>query len=252
MRHDSDLHFGNNIVSNIVGLYYDSVNLHGEGTMTDQTEGEKRPRGRPARPESNVRTILLKTTLSLLLEGGYSAVTVDSVARRAHVAKKTLYRFAANRDELMVLAVGGWADEFQSAFVEDAEKADAVPVLLINGLNAIARQVLSPEAVGMFRLLQNDFPGRETLIDVYQCNGIQRGRSILAAWLHRQYVRGFLREFDWMQTSDLLLAMTIAEPLRQISLGLFPAGGNINERVAAAIFLVSPGLMLDLPPNIQK
>ena len=96
--------------------------------------------------------------------------------------------------------------------------------MLVQGLQAIASQVLSAPAVGMFRLLQHEFAGRDALLAAYQENGIARGRATLAAWLQRQQQLGWLRELDTAQTSDLLLAMTMAEPLRQMALGFAGAG----------------------------
>ena len=111
------------------------------------------------------------------------------------------------------------------------------------GLQAIAGQVLSAPAVGMFRLLQHEFAGRDALLAAYQENGIARGRATLAAWLQRQQQLGWLRELDSAQTSDLLLAMTMAEPLRQMALGLLAPGSDIRARIAAAVALVLPGLV---------
>lgn len=51
---------------------------------------------------------------------------MDAVAKQAGVAKKTLYRFAANRDELVAQAVGSWTDAFQPAFEQDADSPDAL------------------------------------------------------------------------------------------------------------------------------
>ncbi|BEM52716.1 TetR/AcrR family transcriptional regulator [Serratia sp. Lou2A] len=211
--------------------------------MANPNEEPLRARGRPATPETALRAALVQATLALLLDGGYAAATVDAVAKRAGVAKKTLYRFAANRDELVAQAVSGWTEAFQPAFAQDAGQRAAVAPLLEKGLQAIAQQVLSAEAVGMFRLLQSEFPGREGMLESYQRNGIQRGRATVADWLQRQQQSGWLRERDWAQTSDLLLAMTIAEPLRQMTLGLLPPGSAIDERIAAAVALVMPGLL---------
>ncbi|MBI6153029.1 TetR/AcrR family transcriptional regulator [Serratia surfactantfaciens] len=211
--------------------------------MANPNEEPLRARGRPATPETALRDALTQATLALLLDGGYAAATVDAVAKRAGVAKKTLYRFAANRDELVAQAVSGWTEAFKPAFAQDAGRREAVAPLLETGLKAVAQQVLSAEAVGMFRLLQSDFPGREALLDSYQRNGIQRGRATVADWLRRQQQYGWLLARDWAQTSDLLLAMTIAEPLRQMTLGLLPPGSAIDERIAAAVALVMPGLL---------
>ncbi len=88
--------------------------------MSHQNDEETRSRGRPVTPEADLRAALAEATLTLLLKGGYSAATVDAVAEEAGVAKKTLYRFAANRDELVAQAVRSWTDAFQPAFEQDA------------------------------------------------------------------------------------------------------------------------------------
>lgn len=211
--------------------------------MANKVEAEPRSRGRPSAPEGELRAAVVEATLALLLTQGYAATTVDAVAKRAGMAKKTLYRFAENRDALVTQAIASWTDAFAPVFEQDAQRATELPTLLSQGLQAIARQVLSEQAVGMFRLLQSEFPGREDLLAAYQRNGIERGRTIVADWLQRQQRRGWLRELDCVQTSDLLLAMVIAEPLRQMALGLLPPGSDIDTRIAAALALVLPGLI---------
>jgi len=211
--------------------------------MANKVEAEPRSRGRPSAPEGELRAAAVEATLALLLTQGYAATTVDAVAKRAGMAKKTLYRFAENRDALVTQAIASWTDAFAPVFEQDAQRATELPTLLSQGLQAIARQVLSEQAVGMFRLLQSEFPGREDLLAAYQRNGIERGRTIVADWLQRQQRRGWLRELDSAQTSDLLLAMVIAEPLRQMALGLLPPGSDIDTRIAAALALVLPGLI---------
>lgn len=211
--------------------------------MANKVEAEPRSRGRPSAPEGELRAAAVEATLALLLTQGYAATTVDAVAKRAGMAKKTLYRFAENRDALVTQAIASWTDAFAPVFEQDAQRATELPTLLSQGLQAIARQVLSEQAVGMFRLLQSEFPGREDLLAAYQRNGIERGRTIVADWLQRQQRRGWLRELDCAKTSDLLLAMVIAEPLRQMALGLLPPGSDIDTRIAAALALVLPGLI---------
>lgn len=140
-------------------------------------------------------------------------------------------------------AVASWPDAFQPVFEQDPQQVAELPMLLEQGLRAIARQVLSAQALGMFRLLQGEFPGREALLVIYQRNGIERGRAIVADWLQRQQRRGWLRELEYTQISDLLLAMVIAEPLRQMALGLLPPGSEIDDRIAAAVAVLLPGLL---------
>jgi len=65
------------------------------------TPAAPRPRGRPARPEHEANDAALAAATWLLLNEGYAATTMEAVARRAGLAKKTLYRFAANREDLV-------------------------------------------------------------------------------------------------------------------------------------------------------
>ncbi|WP_310636803.1 TetR/AcrR family transcriptional regulator [Delftia acidovorans] len=186
------------------------------------TPAAPRPRGRPARPEHEANDAALAAATWLLLNEGYAATTMEAVARRAGLAKKTLYRFAANREDLVALVVRSWTDGFRPALSADAQSAAEVAPALAEILRVIAARVLSAEAVGMFRLLTTDFPAKPELLEVYQRNGIERGRGMLVDWLRRQCSKGLLRAEQPEVVCDLLLSMAIAEPLRQMALGLTP------------------------------
>jgi AcrR family transcriptional regulator len=47
------------------------------------------------------RRVVLDTTIELIIEGGFSAVTIEAVAARSGVAKSTIYRHWPDRVELM-------------------------------------------------------------------------------------------------------------------------------------------------------
>ena len=181
-----------------------------------------RPRGRPARPDHEACDAAVAAATWLLLHEGYAATTMEAVARRAGLAKKTLYRFAAHREDLVGLVVRSWTDGFGPALAADARSAAEVAPVLAAILREIAQRVLSAEAVGLFRLLTTDFPAKPDLLEIYQRNGIERGRAMLADWLRRQCARGLLRAEEPGLVCDLLLSMAIAEPLRQMALGLTP------------------------------
>lgn len=128
--------------------------------MANPNDEPLRARGRPATPETALRAALAQATLALLLDGGYAAATVDAVAKRAGVAKNPV---SLCRQPRRTGGAGGKRlDRGVSAGLRpDAGQRAAVAPLLEKGLQAIAQQVLSAEAVGMFRLLQSEFPGRE-------------------------------------------------------------------------------------------
>lgn len=199
-----------------------------------------RGRGRPARPPEEAREAAMQAATWLLLHEGYAATTMEAVARHAGMAKKSLYQYAANREELVALVVRGWTDAFLPAMAHDAAAPGEVLPLLKEILQAMAARVLTADAVGLFRLLCTEFPARGDLLAVYQRNGIERGTALLAEWLARQAARGHVVLGDASETAGLLLAMVIAEPLRQMALGLLapvPAW-DAASRIDAALRLL--------------
>ncbi|GGY25386.1 TetR/AcrR family transcriptional regulator [Paludibacterium paludis] len=190
-------------------------------------------RGRPAVPEEELKRQVLRAAAHLLTTRGYAAATIEAVAREAGVAKKTVYRFVSNREELVGAIVGSWTDEFAGGFAAPDEAGLPAAERLALRLEAVARNVLCAEAVGMYRLLIGEFPGREAALADYARYGIERGRRFLAEWLAAE------EETDPVMMADLLLSMCIAEPLRQMALGLcgpWPEGGGA-ARIRAAVSL---------------
>ncbi len=95
-----------------------------------QVTGESDPR------IARSRAKLLAAATELLVESGPRAVTVDAVAERSGVAKSTLYRHWASRDELLV--------DVMRSHVPDTR-----PVDLSLGFEAVLRSQMSI-AVGVF------------------------------------------------------------------------------------------------------
>lgn len=78
--------------------------------MCSRTDRRSRP-GRPRSPEAD--TAILEATRAALVELGWSKLTMGDVAGRAGVAKTTLYRRWANKNELVVDAVAVLFDELE-------------------------------------------------------------------------------------------------------------------------------------------
>ena len=208
--------------------------------MQEEESKALRGRGRPARAPEEAREAAVQAATWLLLHEGYAATTMEAVARHAGMAKKSLYQYAANREDLVALVVRGWTDAFLPAMAHDAAAPGEVLPLLREILQAMAARVLTADAVGLFRLLCTDFPARTDLLAVYQRNGIERGTALLAEWLQRQAARGHVVTGNAPELAGLLLAMVIAEPLRQMALGLLapvPAW-DAAPRIDAALRLL--------------
>jgi AcrR family transcriptional regulator len=221
--------------------------------MESATLSPARTRGRPARPENEANDAAVAAATWLLLHEGYAATTMEAVARRAGLAKKTLYRFAANREELVGLVVRNWTDGFRPVLSADAVSSTDVAPALARILRVIAARVLSAEAVGLFRLLTTDFPAKSELLEIYQRNGIERGRAMLVDWLERQCSKGLLQAEQPDLLCDLLVSMVIAEPLRQMALGLVPPSPDWDPgpRIDSALRLLAGQACTLEPPALK-
>lgn len=209
-------------------------------TTLPEHSSPPRRRGRPARPEAEVRHAVLQATLELLLAQGYEATTIEAVATHAGVAKKTVYRHASNREALVGLAVREWTDGFAPQLQRDARDADEVLPLLRDILQAVCAQALSAQAVQVFRLLATGFPGKDALLQAYLDNGIERGRALLADWLARQQRRGLLRAGDPACIARLVLAMAVAEPLRERAIGAVAEDAPVERHLRDCLQLLEP------------
>ncbi len=93
---------------------------------------------KPLEPEP--ADTIVRAVLELLEDGGYDAVHLREVARRAQVSLATIYKLFATRDELIVVAVERWM-----AVNGCAELAPAAPgESLYDGLMRILRHVFEP------------------------------------------------------------------------------------------------------------
>ncbi|AJG24941.1 TetR/AcrR family transcriptional regulator [Cupriavidus basilensis] len=184
------------------------------------TDTDKKPRGRPPKPEAEIQALLVTSAMEVLLERGYEATTVEAIAAKAGVAKKTVYRLAANRDELVGMAVRAWTDGFAGTLAIDASQSAEVMGVLRSILEQICAHVLTAEAVSMFRLLTTDFRGKGELLAAYERNGIARGRALLGEWLERQHRHKMLNAPDPRAAAGAILAIAVTEPLRQMAIGV--------------------------------
>ena len=91
-------------------------------------------------------------------------------------------------------------------------------------------------------VLATDFPGKDALLQAYLDNGIERGRALLADWLARQQQRGLLREGDSACMARLILAMAVAEPLRERVIGVVAEDAPVEMHLRECVALLAPVL----------
>lgn len=92
-------------------------------SSTSSSPPDASPAGRPRSEEAH--RAILEATLALLIEGGYSALTVEGIASRAGVGKATIYRRWPSKLPLVIEAFGrlpGLAEADTGDLVSDLEQ----------------------------------------------------------------------------------------------------------------------------------
>jgi AcrR family transcriptional regulator len=112
-------------------------------------EGMRRPGGRTAR----VRAAAIVATLAELADVGYSALSLESVAKRAGVGKTTLYRRWGTREELVLEAMLERAGEHISVPDTGSLREDLLELARTTAANAAA-----PEVAAMARAVAAEAP----------------------------------------------------------------------------------------------
>jgi AcrR family transcriptional regulator len=110
---------------------------------------QRRPGGRSAR----VKAAAIAATLTELAESGYSALSLESVARRAGVHKTTLYRRWGTREDLVLEAMLERAGEHISVPNTGSLRKDLFELARTAAANAA-----SPEVAAMARAVVAQMP----------------------------------------------------------------------------------------------
>ena len=195
---------------------------------------EKRGRGRPTQDKEEVRRKVLEAAGRVLLEAGFSKFSIDAVSQAAGVAKKTIYSFADSREELVGLIVASWTEQLDASSYGSAGAAgggDAVGALKAL-LFRIYRIALSRDAVLLFRLISGEEKARALLAETYNRNGIEKGVKALSSWLQHRQASGEVKRDDPDRQARTILAVLVAEPLRQASIGVAIPFDDADEVVA--------------------
>lgn len=168
-----------------------------------------RGRGRPkVVDDATQRARIVAAARDVFLAGGYDATTMDAVAQRAGVSKKTVYQLFDGKDALFAAIVAAHRDLMLNVPEGDDDRP------LDAALESIFRLDLDEDSerdrTALLRLLMLEMPRRPELARVVFRHGPEESRAILARWLARQAERGRIVVDDPSRTASLLLHMVFA------------------------------------------
>jgi AcrR family transcriptional regulator len=206
------------------------------------TTQDKRCRGRPQlRPDDETRRIIYEAARHESAGNGFAATSIETVARRAGVSTKTLYRLIPNKAALFEGMVSDRIDRFVSEVnLRAADHAD-IEQALAAALVACAELALDEETIALQRMLLQEAGKFSDIAGMFYKNAIQRTVVALADWLRVQQKRGLIALDDVDEAAGMLLGMVTSAPRRAALFGGVPLPSRsqikVRARACAALFL---------------
>src|ERR1700757_1373467 len=210
--------------------------------QTDECSEQRRGRGRQQqRCDEETRAIILEAARAEFAQAGYAATSMESVARRAGVSTKTLYRLVPNKAALFEAMITERTDRFVSIVNLRGCKADDVEVALTEALIICGELLLDSEVITIQRVILGDSDKFPEIAETFYHKAIRRTEDALADWLPRQQKRGALALDDAQSAAGMLLGMLAFQPQRAVMFGhkAPPTRDEIEQRAkaCAAVFV---------------
>jgi AcrR family transcriptional regulator len=203
---------------------------------------DKRCRGRPqVRPDDETRGVIYEAARHEFAASGYAATSMGTVARRAGVSTKTLYRLIPNKASLFEGMVSDRLDRFLSVVNLHAADHTDIEQALFAALMACADLALDEEVIAVQRMVLQEAGKFCGIAGTFYKNAIQRTAMALADWLRVQQARGLIALDDVDEAAGMLLGMVTSAPRRAAMFGgvPLPSRPQIEARVrnCVALFL---------------
>ena len=183
-----------------------------------------RGRGRPQqRSDEETRAIILEAARYEFSHTGYAATGMESVARRAGVSTKTLYRLYPNKAVVFEAMVAGRIEMFVSIVKLRACDGGDIETALTEALTVCADLMLDGEVIALQRVIAGDSDKFPDIAETFFHKAITPTQTALANWLRVQQKRGTIVLDDADTAAGMLLGMLAMQPLRATMFGHQPA-----------------------------
>jgi TetR/AcrR family transcriptional repressor of mexJK operon len=191
--------------------------------MAEHGRPETRGRGgRPSRLQSAQLAVrILDVAETLFLGHGFGATSIEAVAKRAGISKRTFYHRFPGKERLFEAVVRRlierWLPPFDAEVMESPTLADA----LRRTAEYMLKVALTPEALALHRIVIAEarrFPSLARMMyELGSANGIER----IARQLEPRIASGEFRAIDPRFAAEQFLLMVVTGPQRR-ALGLAP------------------------------
>lgn len=199
--------------------------------------------GRPqVRPDFDTLRIIHDAARAEFLASGYASTSMESVACRAGVSTKTIYRLVPTKDDLFSGMMVSYLDILVSKIYANGEFEGDIEERLRRLLIDCASFTLDDEVIGLIRLAAAESDRFPEIAQAFHEKGIVRIRGAIAAWLVAQRESGLIKVDNPKMVAGMLLGMMISEPQRA---ALLRQGRQLSKKAIATRAQACAQLFLD-------
>jgi AcrR family transcriptional regulator len=216
--------------------------LNDKGMADIKIARNRHRRGRPRiRPDGETRQIICEAARREFATGDYSATSMKSVAHRAEVSTKTLYRLFPNKAALYEAAMSDRLDRLLSKLAHRATDHPDIEEALRTALTTYAALALVEEGVALRRMALQEAGKFGDIAGTFYANAVQRIAVALADWLRLRQTSGLIALDDLEEAASMLLGMVASGPWRAAIFARLPLPSRsqieARARTCAALFL---------------
>jgi AcrR family transcriptional regulator len=191
---------------------------------SNAAEETRRGRGRPQlRSDEETRALILEAARAEFAHSGYAATSIETVARRAGVSTKTLYRLLPNKSAMFEAMVTDRIDRFVSVVKLRACEGGDVQAALTEALLVCAELMLDGDVISLQRVILADTDKFPDIAETFYRRAITRTQDTLAKWLGVEHERGTIGLENADAAAGMLLGMLAFQPQRAVMFGHRPA-----------------------------
>jgi len=179
---------------------------------------KKREISKPRRRRKDARPgEIIEAGLAEFAETGFAATRLDDVAKRAGIAKGTIYRYFASKEALFEAAVRTRL----SAVLDIDARIDAYPGptrdLLCLMIETMYRQLVESDMRTILRILLADGARFPAITAFYHEAAVAKGRALLGRIVARGIARGEFREGAYTDLPIVMIAPLLMAAIWKIN-----------------------------------
>jgi AcrR family transcriptional regulator len=210
----------------------------------NEASGQPQARGRGGRPSrqqsAQLADRILDVAEALFLHHGFGATSIEAVAKRTGISKRTFYHRFPGKERLFEAVVRRlierWLPPFDSALLSPASLAEG----LQDAAEHMLKIALTPEALALHRMIIHEVQRFPALARIMHELGAASGVERIAQSLQPRIDSGELRLVNARFAAEQFILSVVTGPQRRalgLGIPLKPAEVTSWARDAVALFL---------------